>query len=65
MSIECPIAYEATNPARFPIELIAAKTRVDSLELQKYLEADGRHRLEALKRLYRELHPLCTPARNS
>ena len=41
---------------------LAAMNQDRSLESENTERADDRHTLEALKRLYLELHPLCTPA---
>jgi hypothetical protein len=44
---------------------LAAMNQGRSLESKNSERADDRHALDALKRLYLELHPLCTPAENS
>jgi len=44
---------------------LAAMNYDRSLESENTERADDRHALDALKRLYLVLHPLCTPAENS
>jgi hypothetical protein len=58
------VSVEGIGPRNDEASL-AAMNRDRSLEAENTERSDDRHTLEALKRLYRELHPSCTPSENS